>query len=536
MKRAKLSEVAQINPRLPKGLDEAQPVSFLSMASVSETGKVLFQETRKLAETKKGYTYFQRDDILLAKITPCFENGKATHVSNLEHPIGFGSTEFHVLRPDPERLDAKYLFFLVWNRRLRYLGQKAMKGAAGHKRVPIEFLANYDIPLPPLDDQKRIAYLLGKVDGLIAQRKQHLQQLDDLLESVFFEMFGNLFLNEKNYDVLAIDEIKAEGRGTFSNGPFGSDLLTSELSETDGVPVIYIRDIRGATLQWLSNVYVTEDKARSLENCRVTIGDILVAKVGDPPGIAAVNYQFDNAIITQDVIRLRPNPSMAHPRFVQSLLNTHFGKWLVRKITIKGTRSRFPLKAFKELRIPVPSMALQNKFAAIVEKVHAIKARYQESLSDLEGLYGALSQKAFQGELDLSRVSLQSITSKVKVQDEVVAVVSDNAREAQHLPIHLPDVENMTEGLGTIEGRQRILYHWLEAYLAQLKGEAFSLNDFLEAAQTRLSELHPDNDFDLSLAEYEQVKDWLFQALASGRLEQTYDDPGNRVQLITARG
>ncbi|TKF91079.1 restriction endonuclease, partial [Vibrio sp. F13] len=82
---------------------------------MSEGGELLEQEKRILSETKKGFTYFEKDDVLLAKITPCFENGKAALLDDLETQLGFGSTEFHVLRAVEGKLDSKYLFHLVWN-------------------------------------------------------------------------------------------------------------------------------------------------------------------------------------------------------------------------------------------------------------------------------------------------------------------------------------------------------------------------------------------------------------------------------------
>ncbi|MCF5167218.1 hypothetical protein GIW45_24960, partial [Pseudomonas congelans] len=202
--RVQLAEVAQVNPRLPKGADETQKVSFLAMASISENGKVLEQETRILGETKKGYTYFERGDVLLAKITPCFENGKAAVVDDLEHPIGFGSTEFHVLRADKERLNSEYLFYLLWSDQFRFLGRKVMKGAAGHKRVPAEFLSSFEIPLPLPDDQARIAYLLGKVDKLIVERKQQLCQINKLLKSLFLDMFGDPVRDDGGWHLTSI--------------------------------------------------------------------------------------------------------------------------------------------------------------------------------------------------------------------------------------------------------------------------------------------------------------------------------------------
>lgn len=190
MKTVPLSQIVQINPRLPRGLEDSREISFVPMASVSEDGGITLQETRKFGEVKKGFTYFQRGDVLLAKITPCFENGKSALADNLEHPIGFGSTEFHVLRAIPGKVDSRFLYHLVRSNQLLFLGQKSMKGAAGHKRVPAEFLETFEVPEWSLDDQIRIAHLLCKVEGLVAQRKQHLRQLDDLLKSVFLEMFG----------------------------------------------------------------------------------------------------------------------------------------------------------------------------------------------------------------------------------------------------------------------------------------------------------------------------------------------------------
>jgi len=111
----KLSDVATINPRLPRDVDESQQVTFVAMASASEDGYLLASEARILSETKKGFTYFDKNDVLLAKITPCFENGKCLRPGQIPTEIGFGSTEFHVIRPNTERLDGLYLFYLVWN-------------------------------------------------------------------------------------------------------------------------------------------------------------------------------------------------------------------------------------------------------------------------------------------------------------------------------------------------------------------------------------------------------------------------------------
>ncbi|MFA0521134.1 restriction endonuclease subunit S, partial [Vibrio sp. 10N.222.55.E8] len=202
-----LESVAHINPRLPKGTDESQVVTFLKMASVSEGGELLEQEKRILSETKKGFTYFEKDDVLLAKITPCFENGKAALLDDLETPLGFGSTEFHVLRAAEGKLDSKYLFHLVWNEEFRFLGKHAMKGAAGQQRISTDFLKNLKIPLPPLETQKQIAAVLEKADQLRKDCQQMERELNGLAQSVFIDMFGDPVMNPKGFEVMKLKDL-----------------------------------------------------------------------------------------------------------------------------------------------------------------------------------------------------------------------------------------------------------------------------------------------------------------------------------------
>jgi len=199
-----LEQVAEVNPRLRKTTDDTQKVSFVAMASVSEQGFISNQVNRILSETKKGFTYFKKNDVLLAKITPCFENGKAAIADNLENEIGFGSTEFHVLRGHEDKLDNKYLFYLIWNDKFRFIGKHSMKGAAGQKRVSADFLKNLKIPLPPLKEQKRIATILDKADKLCRKRQQAIQLADEFLRSVFLDMFGDPVTNPKEWEKQSI--------------------------------------------------------------------------------------------------------------------------------------------------------------------------------------------------------------------------------------------------------------------------------------------------------------------------------------------
>lgn len=514
MKVVPLSQVAQINPRLPKGLEDSREISFVPMAAVSEDGGITFQETRSFGEVRKGFTYFQRGDVLLAKITPCFENGKSALADNLEHPIGFGSTEFHVLRAIPAKVDPRFLYHFVRSKRLLSLGQKSMKGAAGHKRVPAEFLENFEIPDWRLDDQIRIAHLLDRVEGLIAQRKQHLQQLDDLLKSVFLEMFGDPILNPHGFSVRKLSEFYVNPKEGTKCGPFGSALKKDELVDA-GVPVWNMDNIASDGRMALPfRMWITADKYGELAAYSVRDGDIIVSRAGTVGKMCVARMNEQPAIISTNLIRVRLGDELRPLHFVSLMLYCK-GRVGRLKTGADGAFTHMNTGVLDSLEFPYPSIELQDQFAAVVEKVEAIKSCCQQNLTDLEALYGALSQQAFKGELDLSRVALP--VAPMEGESPVAAAVP--APIITPL-IELPETELMLPALADRTQLAPLLRFWLEAYRTQLGSAAFSLERFIVAAQTRLAELHPDNDFELRASDYEHVKAWVFEALDSGRLRQ----------------
>jgi len=194
------------------------------------------------------------------------------------------------------------------------------------------------------------------------------------------------------------------------------------------------------------------------------------------------------------------------------------------------------------LNVAVPDKGLQNQFATIVEKVEDIKSHYQHSLTDLESLYGALSQKAFKGELDLSRVI---VTMDKEEPAEVMEPITTKLPDAQPV-IELPAPDSVA-GFFSAKGRKALIAKWLEVYLELLGSRPFSAQHFMETAQQRLVELLEELQEPESLTtdyeffrfgphEYDHVKELIFQALESGRLAQTYDEAGNLVQLTMAKG
>ena len=155
-------------------LARAKQVTFLPMENIGEQGEIDLSITRDIDDIRSGYTQFFDDDVLVAKITPCFENGKGALVRGTLSGVGFGTTELHVLTPG-EELNARFLYYVTASNRFRNLGEAAMFGAAGQKRVPEDFIRDYEVPVPPLARQRAIADYLdretARLDELAARTR-----------------------------------------------------------------------------------------------------------------------------------------------------------------------------------------------------------------------------------------------------------------------------------------------------------------------------------------------------------------------------
>lgn len=395
-----------------------------------------------------------------------------------------------------------------------------MQGAVARRRslTKTDFLA-LDIPFPPLDDQIRITHLLGKAEGLIAQRKQHLQKLDDLLKSVFLKMFGDPVRNEKCWGK---PELKAFGKISTGNTP-----PRNEPAYYDGNFIEWIKtdNITGdAVFVTPATEHLSEVGAKKART--VTNGALLVACIaGSVESIGRAALTDRTVSFNQQINAIQPGKDV-NALYLYGLFK--LSRAYIQSHATKGMKKILTKGDFEKITMIKPPVEIQNQFAVIVEKVEGIKSRYQQSLTDLETLYGALSQQAFKGELDLSRMSLPGMKPE---EEQTVAAEPLQIPPEQGLAIHLPDTNNLLAALESAEARVALITQWLESYRSQLGSTPFSAQHFMSVAQTRLAELHPDNDFELGANDYEHIKAWVFKALAAGTLTQAFDDAGNRIEL-----
>lgn len=363
----RLEEVCEINPRAPKDILDDVAVSFIPMSAVSEDGHVSFEQARTYGEVKKGYTYFERGDVLVAKITPCFENGKAASTETMQNKLGFGSTEFHVLRPSKD-LDPKYVFYLIWSERFRKIGEKGMTGSAGQKRVPADLLRRFEIPLPPLDEQKRIAAILDKADVLRAKRRQAIALLDSLTQSIFLEMFGDPVSNPKGLPKRPLGELIKVSSG---------DGLTSSQMDASGRYSVY----GGNGINGTHSAYMFDDP------------QIAIGRVGVYCG--AIHITKPKSWITDNALYVAKNLGGLGLRYLAEALrianlNQYAGR--AAQPLISGSRI-YPVE------ILVPTKERQMAFEELLISTEANQRKIFKSLKQIETVFSSLQHRAFSGQL-----------------------------------------------------------------------------------------------------------------------------------------
>lgn len=208
-----LGELAALNPKFMDDIPDELEVSFIPMKCVEElTGQVDLSLTKLYSEVKKGYTAFRNGDVLFAKITPCMENGKVSIVNNLKNGIGFGSTEFHVIRLNSGQMPNRFVFFFLVRESFRRDARMHMTGSAGQLRVPKIYLEEAPIPLPPLAEQHKIVEEIDRcfsvADAIEKDVGQSLKQAERLRQSILKRTFEGKLVPQDPTDEPAEELLK----------------------------------------------------------------------------------------------------------------------------------------------------------------------------------------------------------------------------------------------------------------------------------------------------------------------------------------
>ena len=383
---AKLGEICTINPKV-YSLSEEVEVSFVSMTKVGEHGEFDSSEIKKYSEAKKGFTSFQDGDVLFAKITPCMENGKGAIAQGLKNGYGFGSTEFHVLRPHTDQITAEWLYYLTTWDIFRKNAAKNMTGSAGQKRVPKTFLENYSIDLPDVKAQNQQCRKLKKVDFLISLRKQQLAKLDELVKARFVEMFGDIIRNDKSWPIHNFSDIASSRLGK----------MLDAKQQTGKYSYPYLANFN---VQWFSfnvdNLNQMDFNEAEQKEFELRDGDLLVCEGGEIGRCAVWHNEIQPCFFQKALHRVRCNRQLVHPDYLAWWFKYNCNHGGFAEIAgAKATIAHLPGIKLKQLQVALPPLSLQNEFAAFVERVDQQKQTVQQSLEKLELMKKALMQEYF---------------------------------------------------------------------------------------------------------------------------------------------
>lgn len=188
-----LEDIALFKPSKDevKNLPEDTLVSFVPMATLNTfNASFVAREERRIADVRTGFTYFRDNDIILAKITPCFENGKAAIARNLTNSIGFGSTEYIVIRANQALVYPEWIFYHINTQEFIQGGKSYMTGTAGQQRIDINYVKQYRIPVPSLEEQKKVIDRIHYEQSLIEPSKQLIKIFTEKIETRIKEVWG----------------------------------------------------------------------------------------------------------------------------------------------------------------------------------------------------------------------------------------------------------------------------------------------------------------------------------------------------------
>lgn len=344
-----------------------------------------------------------------------------------------------ILRPDSVKVYPKFLFYQLFIGHLRGRTLKYQNKTTGIINLKLDNYLNEKIIVPPILDQIRIATILSKVEVLIAKRKDSINLLESFLSSSFLKMFGDPTKDSDKWKMVLLSELGKLDRGVSKHRPRNApELLGGDY------PLIQTGDIRRAGLyiekytQTYSEIGLKQSKLWPKDTLCITIA----ANIGKTSILS-----FD-ACFPDSVVGFTPYEKEANAVYVHYLFG--FIQTILERNAPQSAQKNINLEILRNLSVPKPSIKLQNEFAKIVSKGETIKKLYEENLNELENLFSSLCQKAFSGDLDLSKVQIEENYSRTDGigndnNNEIVKPFNTSKKISKKEKKHIADIRNFLE-------------------------------------------------------------------------------------------
>lgn len=434
-----LSEVVDLNPRLDKsGYRDDLDVSFVPMAAVEAgSGRIEVSQTKSFATVKKGYTPFREGDVLFAKITPCMENGKMAVVPKLTNGVGFGSTEFHVLRPRPG-IEPRYVYHFVSNMSFRREAAHHMTGAVGQKRVPTSFLEDASIPVPPFDQQQL----------LVAEIEKQFSRLDEAVANL-----KRVKANLKRYKASVL-KAAVEGKvvsidpSGWTRTNLGTVLTTIEAGKSfkceERLPNIHeIGVVKVSAVTW--GTYNEEESKTCLDPDRIETryfvkpGDFLFSRANTIQlvGRCVIAKKVTRKVMLSDkILRFHFNDTVV-PHWVLYWLRSDIGRKEIERLSTGNQESMRNIgqERIRHISFALPGLEEQHAIVVEVERrlsvIEKLEASVEANLTRADRLRQSILRQAFSGRLlgqDTKHISDILPTFSVAAESQATYRKGDHAR------------------------------------------------------------------------------------------------------------
>jgi len=370
-----------------KELGDQEVVSFLPMEAIGEDGSLRLEHEKQIAECLSGYTYFRDGDVCLAKITPCFENGKSAILHELKGGLGFGTTELIIARPHKDKVTSDFLDYLFRSQIFRRLGESEMYGAGGQKRVPDSFVRDFAAALPSIEEQSQVTTFLNhetaKIDALIAEQQRLIELLQEKRQAVISHAVtkglnpnapmkdsGVEWLGEvpEHWDVRKISQLFVGiGSGTTPK----SDEI--EYYEDGDIPWVVTGDLNDELLESCSN-FITKKAMQAHTTLRLyPKGSVAVAMYGAT--IGKTSLLGLEATVNQACCVLPPSTKVNENFLLHFLISA---KNHLISLATGGGQPNINQDIVRSLRIPLPEVKEQIEIFKHLSKI----------LVELESLLG----------------------------------------------------------------------------------------------------------------------------------------------------
>jgi len=412
----RLRHLVRIGPRagITHLLAEDAEVTFAPMDSLADgLGGLDTSLTRPVAEVASGsYNFFAEGDLLLAKVTPCFENGKKALAAGLANGVGFATSEVHVIRPDACRVDPRYLLYVLSSEDFRAAGMASMTGAGGLRRVSEAAVLDYRPRITDLPAQKAIADFLDRETARLDQLIEKKQRMVKLLE------------HRKDAEIQALlDHLVAQyGSKRFkyvcesiTTGPFGSAIKEDEYIE-GGIPILNPSHIVDSSIKPDYKITLSPKKAGELNFWNLKVGDIIMARRGELGRCAVVQSELGRAICGTGCIRLRLHKSVTDPSFVALLISSRSSREWLDLQAVGTTMKNLNEVIVARLRFPNAPFAVQLQAGRDVEArisvIGLVQGHIRTSLDRLRKYRAAFITAAVTGQIDVATWRKRSSTDR----------------------------------------------------------------------------------------------------------------------------